>query len=209
MTDETPPTAPPRCSQCARRAVVALDDIPLCVEHHLMMQQAAYLQASYVAAQFNVVAGELEAGMGHLMRVPRMHLAPPPFMGPTVNMNNIKVTDSNIGLVNTGTLRNVQNIDASVTIARTRGHDELAQAIQEFTQAVVDNTDVDKAVKQQLAESLEFLTAQINAEPEHRSKRVANSVVRGMKDLLAGTAVASELWRTLEPLLIAALELTD
>lgn len=79
-----------------------------------MMEQAAYLHYSMLVSHGNDISADIEAATG----VPqeRTYLAAPPFLGSTVDTHNIVVTDSNIGLINTGTLKHVRNIDASVTV---------------------------------------------------------------------------------------------
>ena len=194
-----------KCSQCERTAVVDLGGIPLCVEHHLMMEQAAYLGYSMLVSHGNDISADIEAATG----VPqeRTYLAPPPFIGSTGDTHNIVVTDSNIGLINTGTLKHVRNIDASVTVTRAGGDEALAGAIQEFTQALVDETELDMELKQQIAESIEFLAGQSQAKPAQRSRALAKSILIGTRDLIVGSAALLRIWSTLEPLLAAALEL--
>lgn len=55
-----------KCSQCNRPAIVRYGALGLCVEHHLKMQQATYLQVSMLAANLNFLQTKISAGTGGL-----------------------------------------------------------------------------------------------------------------------------------------------
>lgn len=59
-------------------------------------------------------------------------------MGDSLTFNNIKMTDSNIGLLNTGTIEKIRSLDISVSILGDKGNEELAEAIKRFSQILVD-----------------------------------------------------------------------
>ena len=72
-----------------------------------MIQEAAYLQFSMLAAHKNNLAAEIEAGIGYIMPVPRITIPPPPIRGNKLTLNNINVNNSTIGAINTGTIANL------------------------------------------------------------------------------------------------------
>ena len=166
------------------------------------MQQAAYLQFSMLAAISNQLAGEIEAGTGFIVPVPRTVIPPPPFIGDQLTLNNINVNDSTVGAINTGTIR---NLDVSVSMMRDAGKNELASEIANLTQALVDNQELDKSIKNEIAEQLEFLVAQVQVEPKKRTMGLAKSAVAGIRDLLASTTSLMTIWNKVEPLIKAAL----
>ena len=133
-----------KCSQCDKPAVVAYGDIPLCVEHHLKMQQATYLQISMVAAHLNFLQDEMSAGTGFLVPPSYMNIPPPPFIGDSLTLNNISVADSTIGAINTGT---IQNLDISIDTMKSQGQNDLAIVIKELTEAVIEDTELNEIMK--------------------------------------------------------------
>ena len=145
------------CSQCEKPAVVRYEDIPLCVDHHLKMQQASYLQLSQLADELNVVRGEIEQGVGlREGSLPRYQIPRPPFIGNQLTLHNINVSQSAVGTINTGT---VQNLDSCITLVRNRGEDELADAIKEFTETLLASNEVTQTAGNEIAEQLNALTA--------------------------------------------------
>lgn len=186
-----------KCSQCGKPAVVSLTGLGLCVDHYLKMQQANYLQSTMLAAQINFLQGEIEAGEGYLVRHPRAEIPPPPFIGDNLTLNNINVSNSNIGAINTGT---IQNLDASITLMQNQGKSELAKAVNELAQAILDSEEVSKTAKNEIAEQLEFLVAQATAEPRDRSIGVAKSILSGLRSAISVVANLATIWDRVEPL---------
>ncbi len=94
-----------KCSQCDRPAIVRYGDLGLCVEYHLKMQQATYLQVSMLAADLNFLQAKMSVGTGGLIPPTRVGIPPPPFIGDNFTLNNINVSGSTIGAINTGTIQ--------------------------------------------------------------------------------------------------------
>jgi len=183
-----------KCSQCDKPAVMG----SLCVDHYLRLQQAVYLQFSMVAAHFNVIEEQISAGTGGLMPPKRIIIPPPPSFGDNYIFNNINVTESNIGAINTGT---AANIDASITIMQNQGNNDLAAAITELTQAIIDSKEIEQSTKNEIAEQLQFLVAQSTAEPESRSLGLVKGVLTGIRNTISGAAGLLAIWDKVEPLI--------
>jgi hypothetical protein len=194
--------SPLACSQCGKPAVVNFGGHGLCVDHYLKLQQANYLQSSMLAANLNFIADQLDKGTGYLIRHSRVELPRVPFIGDTLTLNNINVSDSNIGAINTGT---IQNLDASITVAKTQGQPDLAEAINKLAQAIIDNIEINDAMKNEIAEQLAFLMSQVTAKPEDRSKGMIRSILNGLKSSISMVASLLTIWDKVEPLLHAAL----
>jgi hypothetical protein len=192
--------SPMACSQCGKPAIVNFGGHGLCVEHYLKLQQANYLQSSMLTAMFNLSADQLDKATGYIMRHSRIELPRVPFIGDTLTLNNINVNSSNIGAINTGT---VQNLDASITVAKTQGQPDLAEAVNKLAQAVIDNTEINDAMKNEIAEQLVFLMSQVTAKPEDRSKGMIRSILNGLKSSISVTAGLLTIWDKVEPLLHA------
>lgn len=185
-----------KCSQCDRPAIVRYGDLGLCVEHHLKMQQATYLQVSMLAAHLNFTRSQIEAGTGGLLPLSRMEIPPPPFIGDNLTLNNINVSGSTIGAINTGTIR---NLDASITTMQSRGEHELGAAIAELTEAIIHSNEVNEAAKREIAEQLEFLVAQATAEEQNRSMGVVKSTLAGLRNSISVAAGLLTIWDKVEP----------
>ena len=71
--------------------------------------------------------------------------------------NNIRVNDSIVGTINTG---NVGKLDSRVSAMRGENRQELADAIQQLTQSIVDAPDLKSNDKNSALEYLTFLSDQ-------------------------------------------------
>jgi len=191
----------PKCSQCDKPAIVNYDDVNLCVEHHLMMQQATYLRVSMLAANLNFLQEKISTGTGGIIPPSRIELPKPPFfVGDNFTLNNISVTGSTIGMINTGTLQNIQNLDNSITLARGRGEEEIAAVVKELTQAILESKRVTESAKKEILEQLDILMSQLTAEPRGRSIGVVKSLLSGVRPFVAVAADLLTIWDKLEPL---------
>ena len=150
------------------------------------------------AAQYNVIQEQLSAGTGGLMPPKRIIIPPPPSSGDNYTFNNISVTESNIGAINTAT---AANIDASITIMQNQGNNELAVAITELTQAIIDSKEIEQAAKNEIAEQLQFLVAQVTAEPSNRSLGLVKGILIGIRNTISTATSLLTIWDKMEPLI--------
>jgi len=192
-----------KCSQCNKPAVFKYNDgSELCVEHHLMMQKAESLRLSMMASYVNALRDDIEAGTG----IPpgclaRMKIPNITFNGDTLTLNNINVSGSTIGAINTGTIK---NLDVSISLLRGKGESELAESIKELIQAIIYSNEIQEDLKNEIAQQLEFLVAQVSADPSNRNIGVVKSVLARMPSLICVTASLITIWDKLEPLLKSA-----
>jgi len=183
-----------KCSQCDKPAV--MDD--LCVDHYFKLQQAIYLQYSMLAAQYNVLEDQFSDGTGGIIPPKRIKVHPLPSFGDNYTFNNISITESNVGAINTDS---AANIDASITIMKSQGNSDLAIAITELTQAIIDSREIEQATKNEIAEQLQFLVAQTTAEPSNRSLGLVKGILTGIRDTVSTAASLLVTWDKVEPLI--------
>ena len=196
-------TTPTTCSQCD---TPAMPGFWLCVQHYLMFQQAQWLGFTQTAAIFNQMERQIAIGHGGLIPPNYIEIPPPPSMGDNLTFNNINVTDSQVGLVNTGTIKRIQRLDASITIFAAKDNDELAEALKCFTQRLFDS-EVAPSAKEEIAQQLEYLVAQAQAEPTQRSPGINKSVLAGIEQATATLEPLVKAWANLKPLLKTALQI--
>jgi hypothetical protein len=168
------------------------------------MQQANYLQSSLLASHFNLIADQLDQGTGHLIRHSRIEIPRPPFIGDNLTLHNINVSGSTISSINTGV---IHNLDASITVMQSQNRPELADAIKELTCAIIETNEIKKDLKNEIAQQLEFLTAQVTAKQEDRSLGLVKSVIIGLENTLSTVASLITIWDKVEPLLRVAFKI--
>ena len=196
-----------KCSQCDKQAFARFGDnaVPLCVEHYFTLMKATYLQVSMLASQLNFVRGELEAGSGGLVKFPRMHLPPPTFVEGGLTFSTIKVSDSAIGMLNVGTVKNFKDVEFNVELMTNKGQDKLAEAVANLTRAVIESNEITMEAKDEISEQLRFITTQMNVEPEARQKGLIKGILSGLGTTISTVAGLITIWNQVEPMLRAHL----
>jgi hypothetical protein len=125
------------CSQCGKPAVAKVSNIYLCVEHNLQFEQAEQMQHNRLVDLGNISRQLLYESIFGIVTPPHPSPTYSPFPGDSMTLNNINVDRSTIGALNTGNI-------ASLDIVMTRIHDqpELYQAIKNFTEAILNSTEI-------------------------------------------------------------------
>ena len=158
-----------------------------------------------LASQLNLVRGELAAGSGGLVKFPRMHLPPPTFIEGGLTFSTIKVSDSAIGMLNIGTVKNFKDVEFNVELMTNKGQDKLAEAVADLTRAVIENNEITMEAKDEISEQLRFITTQMNVEPEARQKGLIKGILSGLGTTISTVAGLITIWNQAEPMLRAYL----
>ena len=193
------------CTQCATTAIVNYDGSNLCVRHYLMMQQASWIEFAKIAAMLNHTESRLAASS--LFRVPNyITIPPPPSLGDTLTLNNIEVKESSVGIINTGTIKRIENLDASITLLMEGEKHELAKSLKCFTQLLLDS-EIGHHTKEEIAQQTEYLSSQAQMEPAQRSMGMVRSLLKGIKETVGTASALAEAWSKLQPLFEAAFQI--
>jgi len=128
------------------------DKIPLCADcYHkvaqanFMEQQATHNKLSWLASHLNLIEQELYVGHGGLIPLKQIAIPQPPSAGISYTYSNIQVSDSAVGVINPGTL---YTISTSIDVIQNRGDTELATAIKDLTQEVVNSKEIQDDIKE-------------------------------------------------------------
>jgi hypothetical protein len=84
---------------------------------------------------------------------------------------------------------------------QNRGDSELAKAVKELTQAVLDDKQITNDLKKEIAEQLEFLVAEAVADREKRRVGVIKGVMSHIGKAISISAALLTIWDKVEPLL--------
>jgi hypothetical protein len=196
----------PKCYYCDKPAVTARGEILLCVDCYLKFAYADFLEAqaennrlSWLASQFNLGQQDLHIAMGGILPLKQMMIPQPP-NAPTYLSQQIKVSESNIGVVNTGTL---SSLETSIQVIQNRGDKELANAVTKLTEAVVNSTEINNELKRETAEQLDFLLTEAFASKEKQRKDLARRTMSDISQSIGTIAGLLTIWSTVQPLLQA------
>ena len=194
-----------KCHQCGKPAIRKCGNTPLCVDCYRKMTQANFMeqqirhnQLSWAASNLNFLSQEMSAGTGGLIPPKFMAIPPPPSAGINYTYTNIQVSDSAIGVINPGTL---YAIDTSIDVIQNRGDTELATAIKELTQEVVNSREIQDDIKKEIAELLQFLASEGSVSKDTRNKSVVKQVLERLGQLIPAATAAWSIWEKVQPLL--------
>ncbi len=155
------------------------------------MQQAA------LTTGMNFLADMMEATTGVYGVIPRHKVPTPVHMqvkqGPTT-FNHINVSQSVVGSINTG---EVGTIDVAMD---NIGDPKLVQALKTFTEAVINEKELDALKKNEVIEQLAFLSSQAATPKVERKPSIIRTVIANVASA-ATTAGLAQALTALLPLL--------
>ncbi len=190
-----------KCGQCERKAMFQVEgDHLLCLHCWIAWQRALREGMAEKARVINYLTEQMEMTAGLPGLLPRLQVpepAPSIYTG-AMTFNNIRVSDSVVGVINTG---QVQQLDVALDVIRDAGQPNLAEALRNLSQAVVDARDLDPAQKDEAIEHLTFLAEQAVLPQDQRQRSVGRTVLRALERLLNAAASVMTLWQQAQPLL--------
>lgn len=193
-----------RCD-CGRVSIVKRGKTPLYVDCYHKAAQADFIeqqilhnQMSWNASNINFLEQQLYIGHGGILPL-KQKIIPPPLTAPNYSFQEISVSKSNIGAINTGTLI---NLDTSIQVIQNHGEKQLAKAIKELTQAVLDSNDINNKIKTEIVEQLEFLITEALASKEKQRRGLAKKVIDNISQSISVIASLLTIWNTLKPILL-------
>lgn len=178
------------CHQCPRPALylVTEQEIPLCLVCYEKWQTIQNVQFLQNAAMLNQALDDMDTISGISLgggRIPVSAIAKAMQNKPT--FNNISVTNSNVGVINTGDLA---KIDAAITITDGTDVAEIGQLFRHLTQAVIDSTELSASTKKEMAELIHALSDQIVG---GRKKSIISSLIRSLEERAKGANAIIQL----------------
>jgi hypothetical protein len=173
--------------QLSKGALICLE----CVDRFQLEQNAA--MTNFLLGEMESITGIPLGSLEPRMEIPKVvpHRQPMTF-------TNIRIDRSVVGAINTG---QAQAIDVALSYVKQNGDPGLSELLQEFTQAVLDNRELDQAMRKAIIEQLSFLISQTLAKPEQKRPSIVNAVLKSIKEGLSTVSGLIALWEKLEPCL--------
>lgn len=118
----------------------------------------------------------------------------------SVSKNGIIISNSNIGILNTGEIEDIQSISVNITSLSESGAHEVAEAIKQITEAVSKSSDLAATNKSMVLEQLEELSEQALLPAENRSKPgILKAIISTLATTLGAAGGLAEVWSTWGP----------
>ena len=193
-----------KCHNCSKNAMYVVGDqqVPLCLDCYIRFQDMNERQLDSLERQMNYLSAQMESSVGMPGILPRYPERRRVIHTGQTTLNNFNVSNSQIGVLNTGT---IQNVDATVTVLRTGGESDLATALTELAQAVISDSAIVDQTKNQILELLNELAEQAVAPNEKRKPAVARAILAELGSILGGIESLSNLWDKFKSVLGSAL----
>jgi len=184
-----------KCYNCNKNAMYKIDrDGPcLCLDCYIRLRDMEIREQEMLARTINFVMGQLESAAGLPGLLPRFPERPAVIQGGGVTLNNINVSNSEIGVLNTGS---IQNVDSTLTVLRQEGNEELVSVLAQLSEAVIKSTQLANDRKNEALELLSSLSEEAVAPKERRKLAVVKAVLAELATLLGGVAAVTGIWTT-------------
>jgi hypothetical protein len=126
-----------RCQNCEKAAMFGVGPegkIPVCLDCYIKFSQAMDQQTENLERQLNYLATEMEMVFGMTGVIPRFPPRPPrTVLAGNMALNHIHVSNSSVGVLNTGT---IGTIDGAVGVMHSTGERQAAEAFKQMTEAM-------------------------------------------------------------------------
>lgn len=114
-------------------------------------------------------------------------------LAPQVNIRNT----GNIGLLNTGNIKDIDKIEISINQLKQSGAIDIAESIQKIKNAILQSQELDFKIKEEVLEQLTEISEQANLPEEKRSKRsILKAILNGIGTTLNSIGSLAEIWGT-------------
>lgn len=190
-----------KCHNCSKPAMFGTGskgEFPVCLDCYIKVHQVLDRQLEHLERFHNQIADQAEMATGFLGIVPRYPPRPSRVvLEGDVTLNNITISQSNIGVLNTGT---VGTIDGAIGVLNGTDR-EAAQAVKAATEAIANATDLAASEKNRVLELISIVASEGAAPKSKRRGEAMRTILRDISSLLTGSAAVSKLWETLKPVI--------
>ena len=190
-----------KCHQCTKPAIFIVGDgeskIPLCLDCKIKFDNMLARQNDMYERQLNYLTDQMESIVGIRGISPKFPERKYITVG-DVTLNNINIKNSNIGILNTGT---IGSIDECVTSLKRSGEEVSATIIKMLAESIISNKDASDDIKNQTLEILSVLSSEAASPKENRKKAIIKPLLVEMATLLGGVASLGQLWQQIEPVI--------
>lgn len=193
-------TNPPvRCYHCGRPALFLWDGkIPLCLDCDLKVQQIHQRQLDELERAHNYLVNLMDYTVGFPSGAPRFPTRQAIQIRGGVTLNNIRIDNSTIGVLNTG---NLQMVDSAVTILKSTGEEQLSQSITRLTEAVAKSPELSAEDKKEIIEHLSILATEATLPREQRKSSSMKALLGRIHTLIQVSSDLATVWLAVSPFL--------
>ena len=192
-------TPPPKCYHCGKPALFLwAEKIPLCIDCDIKMQQIQAVELDKLERTYNWAVDQFDFTTGFPSDAPRFPERQPVQITGGVTLNNIRIDNSSVGVLNTG---NLQMVDSAVSVLKNNNEQQLAQAISQLTEAVASDAQLRAEDKNELVECLSILSSEATLAKEERKTGAMKALIARAYQLIQVSNNLTQLWGVVGPII--------
>jgi hypothetical protein len=181
----------------AQAVMPVSDTVSLCVDCWTKIQNTQFEAVRLKFAEMNHLSDHMAWSMG-LPPGPHIEIPSRTYAPVTMNTtNNIRVEKgSQVGQLNAGALNYLNQ--AVSTLNAVAGGQEFAAALQAFSQATVDNKELDNTQQREVLNLLQELVEQVNKPKEARNPSIARLALNNIGAIVNVITALGTHWAALK-----------
>lgn len=193
-----------KCHNCNKSAMflVGPEGMPLCLDCYTKLAQVITAQSEMLQRESEHIEAQIYETLG--LPIPqRLRKLPPQHYTIPINVSNIDVKDSSIGVLNTGTLSIVAS---AIGTLNNTGLQQVAAAISELTQTIVEDNALSADQKNEMMELISALASEATLPPQNRRRSLLKSLFLSLSNAIGTTAGLITIWDKVKPVLESLLQ---
>jgi predicted regulator of amino acid metabolism with ACT domain len=195
-----------KCHNCEKPAMFMVgpedQQIPLCLDCQLKLTNISATQSDRLEREINFITAQAESAVGlHgiLPRYPERQVRV--IQGGTVTLNNISISDSAIGVLNTG---NLEMVDSAISVLKNDpATKEVSEALKQLTDSIAAANDLGSKEKNEAIEILSVVASEAAAPNDKRKVSVVNRLLAQFPTLIQTSAAVVDIWQAVGPSVIS------
>lgn len=197
-----------KCQNCSKEAIVGVgpnNGLLFCLDCYSKWHSINQQVIENHEREIDRLAQEMDQVIGMPGLTPRY----PPRLPRTVLqgnvvLNNIRITNSNIGVVNTGS---IGSIDSAIGVMKSEGMPDAALLFKQLTESIASAKDLAEDARTQALQDVSVLAAEAATPPARRRPLAMKGVLLDLSSLLGGAASLAQLTQMALPHIKALLGL--
>lgn len=183
--------------------LVSDKQIPLCLSCYSTYSQIQQAELEEHERTINYLSDQMSFSLGVPSMGPRFPPRPKPVQISGVKLNNINVSNSVVGTINTGT---IGTVDQTISALIQLGEPKVAEAVKNLTEAVISSRDLGQAQKNELVEILGAVAAEAATPKESRRNSVAKALLERGTQITSLANDITDICQKWWPILLAAFQ---
>lgn len=193
-----------KCYNCDKPAMYLVGpegkEVPLCLDCNLKHTQMIAIENEQLEKQLNYLADEMEFAVGLpgvLPRYPKRQVKI--LQGGKIVLNNIRVSESTIGVLNTG---NLEILDSAITVLnQDTSTREVSAAISKLVNAIAGSAELSPEKKNEALEILGVIASEVTIPKEKRRNKVVGALLSALPTAIQTVASLMQIWQSVEPII--------